>query len=430
MTISKTERRQRNQAYMKIIKELGLAPPATSPYAREFTPKKVSENDSPIVKASRDPNDDSPVSDWIVAPFSPNVAAPPETQTDSSIIVDFLESAQTAKQLVDDIHTFKPSPEEARKIAVVVGKASEGKSTSAEWMFSTTLDKDAVKTWENLTKAQRNGGRTKPASARAVAAVVKNARDCDKMAINEPEASRYPAGFHSNTAVNTIFVNSATHQESRGGTDTTLFLNYIPNHLLSRAVPILNVTIDLPDGLNKRKLIQALGPSLILGKQIGLKDNPAQDALFTKTVSGNPIHPDTFPRRSIGTDTFNLPQTLGRTREQYATFLNQPDPHPEDQFSPLGVIEDFTFEFDGGDLGSLNTREIAKGSLMLAFPDRTKLTGLDQLIIGTNGLLTLTIEFGWSILPDQLFDTSVPAKASDPLVEYVNSQRIRFGVGK
>ena len=426
MTVKLNELKARRIAFRKLIKELGLPPQATHPDAPNWTFSKVSEADNPILNAVKNPNDQSPVNEWLVAPFTPYVAQE-FTQTPSGIVVDFLETAQTAQQFGKQLNDFVKNPDEARSIAVIVGPCMDDfpKAKTSTVKFSDLIDEQAHKHWAHMANLQRQHRKIQPTTPGGRAAVVQNIRDCDKLKVNDPTKSLSPGNW-ANCAVHTIFVHSATSQEVLGGPDTTVFLNYIPNQVLSRAVPILNITVDLPDGIEKRKLIQALGPSLILGQKIGLKGNPQGDALFTKTLSGDPNNPN-LPRRSIGSDTFNAPQTLGRTRDQYAAFLNEPDPLPENQFSPLGIIQDFNFQFDGGDLASLLTREQAKGELTLMFPDKTKITGLDQLLIGTNGLLSLTIEFGWSIMPNQIFEGDDGVTSRDPMIDYVNRQRIRIG---
>jgi len=439
MTVTRKEIKDRRASFSSLVKSLGLPPVPTSPNAQSFAAKVVDGNNNPIIKATQHKQDESGViNKWLVSPVVIESGASPEETTSSSIIVDFIETAQIADDLSQQIHNFAKSPDEARKIAVIVGKSPDNHANAktCEEKFSTLYVPDALKSiYADAAQAEansklRNNPKLRQASNKARQAVLDTLKQSDAHHINEPDKLG-SKGNWSNCAVHTIFVHATTSKEGLGGSDTSLFLNYMPNHIISRAVPILNVTIDLPDGIEKRKLIQALGPSLLLGESIGLKGASAElDGAFTKTIDPNTGKAQAAGR-SIGNDTFNLPQTLGPSRRKVGSLLNDIDPSPTNQFAPIAVIQDFSFNFDGGALSSLMTREAAKGELTLMFPDKTKLTGLDQLLIGTNDLLTMTIEFGWSILPNQTAidddGTKTFLGSKDPMVKYVNSQKLRLG---
>jgi len=101
------------------------------------------------------------------------------------------------------------------------------------------------------------------------------------------------------------------------------------------------------------------------------------DAKFTMSLDDHGFGPIT-PSRVIGPDTFNLPQTLGLSRDRIGYNLNSLEPAPTDQFSPIAVITDFTVKYDI----ALGTGTTAVGTLSMMFPDKTKLTGIDQLLLG------------------------------------------------
>ena len=435
MTVTRRELLERRLAFHRLTRELGLAPPPTSPAAQSWNPKPMDQKKSPIVAALAKDGNDLDISKVIVAPST--IQASTQETTGASIVVNFIETAETVQQLASAISQYTENdPEKARTIAVIVGKCIEDHAGAkvATAKFSDLLTEKMlaiVGSGANNEKRSYTQGVHKYtyAKKKARSAVTSTAIECDKLKVNDP-TKNMSEGNWSNCAVHTVFVHSATQHEGLGGPDTSLFINYMPNHVVSRAVPILNVTIDLPDGIEKRKLIQSLGPSLILGSKIGLKENPGVDAAFTKTIEGSPDDPN-MPRRSIGNDTFNSPQTLSPSRARISTHLNELDPLPIDQFAPLAAIESFSFNFDGTSQNELLQREAAKGELVLTFPDKTKLTGLDQLLVGTNGLLTLTFEFGWSVMPDQLRKQSDGSQqwmgSQDPVMTYMNQQRIRIG---
>lgn len=431
MTVSRKELLTRRLAFWKITNELGLPPPPTSPTYDDWSPQVMDSTASPIVKALTKDNPADRINKWVVSPATIK-SAPTDQSKDAAIIINFLETAQTVNDLAKEIHDkVEGDPEKGRKIAVIVGRCIDehpgAKASGAKFSDITT---DKVKSAIKATAAHewKTSKRT-PASIEARLAIADCINQCDKLKLNDPTKSKSPGNW-ANCSVHTVFVHAATHNEGFGGPDTSLFLNYMPNHVISRAIPILNVTIDLPDGLEKRKLIQSLGPSLFLDNPIGLKKNPGVDAAFTKTLDGNPDDPN-LPRRSVGNDTFNLPQTLGPSRVRSIVKLNELDPLPVNKFSPLGAIESFEFNFDGGSLSDLMTREAARGTMVLSFPDKTKISGLDQLLIGTNGLLSMSIEFGWSVMPDQLKKqadgTTAWIGSQDPLMTYMNEQKIRIG---
>jgi hypothetical protein len=429
MSVTRKELLERREAFHRLVNELGLAPPPTSPGASSYNVKALDASTIPAIKAVA--VTDSSSNKWIIAPST--IGPPINEPTAASIITDFLETAQTAMQLAKEINSFSKftSPDDSRKIAVIVGKCTKDfpKAQSCEQLFSTIF------TPESQQKIYTRGGAAaiqaseKIASKEARLAVLAGINQSDKDPQNDPSITNSISGNRANCSVSTIFVHAATHHEGMGGPDASLFLNYIPNYLISRAFPVLDLTIDLPDGLDQRKLIQALGPSLILGDSIGLKKAPKIDGMFTKTI--DPATGETRqPGRAIGNDTFNTPQTLSYSRNRITTLLNEPNPSPVNQFSPIATIQDFSIDFDGGDLSSLMTREAVKGSLVLLFPDKTKITGLDQLLIGTNDLLTLTIDLGWSVMPNQTVLDGSNNKhylgSGDPMLRYINSQKIRL----
>ena len=190
MTVKLNELKARRIAFRKLIKELGLPPQATHPDAPNWTFSKVSEADNPILNAVKNPNDQSPVNEWLVAPFTPYVAQE-FTQTPSGIVVDFLETAQTAQQFGKQLNDFVKNPDEARSIAVIVGPCMDDfpKAKTSTVKFSDLIDEQAHKHWAHMANLQRQHRKIQPTTPGGRAAVVQNIRDCDKLKVNDPTKS-------------------------------------------------------------------------------------------------------------------------------------------------------------------------------------------------------------------------------------------------
>jgi len=417
MTTSKKNLIKRRISFSQMARELGLPPTPTA--LETWKPELLSDDADDVLKAAKKDAGISGDLKWLVAPMV--IATQERELSATSTIIDFLESAQITETLVADLENDGSikKPEDSAKFITIVSKATVGKPVGSQKLFS-----EIMEGFDQRKTANRSLGlNLKNKDARL--ALSKNYLGCDALSKNEPNKQGMSPGNWSNCAVSTMFIHCATSHDMLGGTDATMFLNYVPPALLSRCMPYLEITLDLPDGADKRKLIQALGPSLLLSDRIGNKDNPGLDTAFTYSEEGDPNNPD-VPRRSIGNDAFNLPQTLSMSKSRIARRLNDIDPVPTDQFAPHAVIESFSYKLSaGGSVSQLNTREAARGELTIRFPDKTQLTGLDQLILGTNGLLTMTVEFGWSSLPVKSSDFQ--NSHEDVILDYVNRQNIRIG---
>ncbi len=410
------DRRKRRWAYRHLIGELGLAPPATDRSAGDWNPGQVAEKS---IKTLKDLGVPGGVGDqnWIIAPatIKPDSAI---ASTAVEVLVNFLETNQTVSSLFKDLETYYKSTdgEAISDLVVRVGR-SLGNPTveSNQKSFIEILGiEKAADVGKNLFLKQASKF-TRNVGSRSKAAILQNMLESENLKVCNPDY-KYTPDSPVNCAVHTLFINGTTSTEILGGTDTTLFMNYIPNSILSRAVPFLEISMTMGNKGRKR-LFQSMGPSLILGDPLGSKKNPAFDARFATRIS------DKFPspQPMITNDTFNLPQTLGSSRKQTAAFHNYPDPVPRDQFAPFVTIQDFSLNFDGSNLSDLmESAGLVKGNLKLFFPDKTKMTNVDQLILSSNNELKLELHFGWSISPNEIGD------ARSAIISYMNSQRIKI----
>lgn len=416
--------RRRRWAYRHLIGELGLAPPPSDRSAGDWQPKQVAEKSINTLKklgVSGSVGDQN----WIIAPatIKPDSAI---ASTAVEVLVNFLETNQTVSSLFKDLETYYKLPDGAQgpamqsagiaDLVVRVGKALG--NPDVEFNTKSFIEILGIDKAEDIgkklflkqaSKFTKNVGRT------SKAAILQNMLGSESLKVCNPDY-KYTPDSPVNCSVHTLFINGTTSSEILGGTDTTLFMNYIPNSILSRAVPFLEISMTMGDKGRKR-LFQSMGPSLILGDPFGSKKNPSFDAKFATRITDK----SPSPQPMITNDTFNLPQTLGGSRKQTAALHNYPDPVPRDQFAPFVTIQDFSLNFDGSNLSDLmEAAGMVKGNLKLFFPDKTKMTNVDQLILSSNNELKLELHFGWSISPNEIGDSR------SAIISYMNSQRIKI----
>ena len=413
--------KKKRWAYRSLTSELGLPPPITDRKADDagWSPESVKElqlDENGLVSTAS-----SPV-EWVVSPMTIGAT---ETGDDSdiSVLIDFLESAMLTTELVDSLEnklsSLSGAPKKKaalRNLCFVLGKASLFKSPelnlSTDTYATVSIRGDAKADKNKAHWLKKQGKYSKSAEA----AIIRSMIHSEKIKISNPKY-KYSPENPVNCAVSTIFVNAVTSREPLGGSDTTLFLNYLPNTVISRAVPFLEIGLQVPEGIERKRLFQAFGASLIVGDPIGSKKNADFDA---KMMLAPANEPGQNPDLIISNDTFNMPQTLARSRPTNFAKLNYPDPDPVDQFTPIAVIQDFDMKFEGSDFQALKRNGVVTGNLKLVFPDKTKLKSIDTLLLSSNGELRLTVEFGWSLSPNS--DRFV----NDKIMAYVNAQRMKM----